>query len=139
MKISTRGRYALRMLLDITDHQEDGYVTLKDISTRQDISRKYLEQIALRLSQAGMLKAVRGHQGGYMLSRPAEAYTAFEILQVVEGDLAPVACLKQAPNACERCHECLTLPLWQGLEKRIADYLKSVTLQDLVDGRLPEA
>lgn len=139
MKISTRGRYALRMLLDISDHQADGYVTLKDISMRQDISRKYLEQIALRLSQAGMLKAVRGHQGGYMLSRPAQAYTAYDILQVVEGDMAPVACLKQDPNTCERCHECLTLPLWQGLEKRIADYLKSVTLQDIADGKLPEA
>ncbi len=137
MKISTKGRYALRMMVDIAKHQKDGYVTLKDVALRQGISKKYLEQIALHLSQAGMLRAVRGYQGGYMLARPAEEYTADAILQAVEGTLAPVACLEDAPNQCERCRKCETLPLWQGLERIILQYLNSVTLADIIEGRLP--
>ena len=137
MKISTKGRYALRMMVDIAKHQKDGYVTLKDVALRQDISKKYLEQIALHLSQAGMLRAVRGYQGGYMLARPAEDYTADAILQAVEGTLAPVACLDDEPNQCERCRECETLPLWQGLEQTMRKYLNSVTLADVVEGKIP--
>lgn len=137
MKISTKGRYALRMMADIARHQKDGYVTLKDVAQRQDISKKYLEQIALHLSQAGMLRAVRGYQGGYMLARPAENYTVDAILQVVEGTLAPVACLDDAPNQCERCHKCETLPLWQGLENVIMKYLNGITLADVVEGKIP--
>lgn len=137
MKISTKGRYALRMMVDIAKNQKNGYVTLKDVALRQEISKKYLEQIALHLSQAGMLRAVRGYQGGYMLARPAEDYTVDAILQVVEGTLAPVACLEDETNQCERCRECETLPLWQGLEKVVMKYLNSVTLADIVEGRLP--
>ena len=137
MKISTKGRYALRMMVDIAKHQKDGYVTLKDVALRQGISKKYLEQIALHLSQAGMLRAVRGYQGGYMLARPAENYTVDAILQVVEGTLAPVACLDDAPNQCERCHKCETLPLWQGLENVIMKYLNGITLADVVEGKIP--
>ena len=137
VKISTKGRYALRMMADIAEHQKDGYVTLRDVAQRQDISKKYLEQIALHISQAGMLRAVRGYQGGYMLARPASDYTVHSILQVVEGSMAPVACLQTKPNSCERCEYCRTLPVWEGLDKLIYDYLNSITLEDVVEGRVP--
>lgn len=136
MKISTKGRYALRMMIDIAENQEKGYVTLKDVALRQDISKKYLEQIALHLSQAGMLRAVRGYQGGYMLAKAPEDYTVNAILQVVEGSMAPVSCLEQQPNPCERCHKCKTLPMWMELEKLIFDYLNGLTLQDVIDGNV---
>ncbi len=138
MKISTKGRYALRMMVDIAEHQKDGYVTLKDVALRQGISKKYLEQIALHISQAGMLRAVRGYQGGYMLARPASDYSVHSILQVVEGSMAPVTCLQQQENTCERRDTCRTLPLWQGLEKVIRDYLSAITLEDVVEGRVPD-
>ena len=137
MKISTKGRYALRMMLDIAQNQSTGFVTLKDIAQRQAISKKYLEQIALQLSQASVLRAVRGHQGGYRLIREPSEYTALEVLRIAEGSLAPVACMDQSPNLCERCGACLTLPLWIGLDKVIENYLGSITLQDLLDGRVP--
>jgi len=138
MKISTKGRYALRMMVDIAEHQKDGYVTLKDVALRQGISKKYLEQIALHISQAGMLRAVRGYQGGYMLARPACEYSVHSILQVVEGSMAPVTCLQQAENNCERRDTCRTLPLWQGLEALIRNYLSGITLEDVVEGRIPD-
>jgi len=138
VKISTKGRYALRMMADIAEHQKDGYVTLKDVALRQDISKKYLEQIALHISQAGMLRAVRGYQGGYMLARPASEYTVNAILEVVEGSMAPVTCLQQAENNCERRDTCRTLPLWQGLEALIRNYLSGITLEDVVEGRIPD-
>ena len=136
MKISTKGRYALRMMVDIAENQVNGYVTLKDVSARQDISKKYLEQIALHLSQAGMLRAVRGYQGGYMLARPAADYTGNAILQAVEGSMSPVSCLENQPNTCARCNYCKTLPVWTGLEKLISGYLSDITLEDVVKGRL---
>lgn len=136
MKISTKGRYALRMMLDIEEHQKDGYVALKDIAARQEISKKYLEQIALHLSQCGMLRAVRGYQGGYMLSRPAEDYTVSEILIAVEGTLAPVSCLESPVNKCPRQESCKTLPLWTNLAGVIMDYLSGVTLKDLAEGKI---
>jgi len=138
MKISTKGRYALRMMVDIAEHQKDGYVTLKDVALRQGISKKYLEQIALHISQAGMLRAVRGYQGGYMLARPACEYSVHSILQVVEGSMVPVTCLQQAENNCERRDTCRTLPLWQGLEALIRNYLSGITLEDVVEGRIPD-
>ena len=139
MLISTKGRYALRMMIDIAENQKDGYVTLKDVAQRQDISKKYLEQIALHLSQAGMLRAVRGYQGGYMLSKPASEYTVHGILQVVEGSMCPVSCLEQQPNACARCHGCKTLPIWVELEKLVFNYLNGITLEDVIEGRVPLA
>ena len=138
MKISTKGRYALRMMLDIAQHQEDGFVTLKDIAQRQAISKKYLEQIALQLTQGGFLTAVRGQQGGYRLVHAPREYTVLRILQVTEGSLAPVACLAQTPNPCQRCGDCLTLPLWQGLDQLVQDYLSRITLQDVLDGSFPK-
>lgn len=133
MKISTKGRYALRMMLDVAQHQDEGYVTLKDIASRQAISKKYLEQIALQLTQAGMLRAVRGHQGGYRLSSAPGDYTVLSILEVTEGPLAPVACMDQTPNACARCASCLTLPVWQGLDRVMRDYLGSITLSSILE------
>ena len=135
MKISTKGRYALRMMTDIAENQAKGYVALKDVAERQDISKKYLEQIALRLSQAGMLQAVRGFQGGYMLVKSTDEYTVGQILEVVEGSLAPVTCLEHDPNLCPRCGCCKTLPLWQGLDRLIRNYLDGITLTDVVEGR----
>ena len=136
MKISTKGRYALRMMADIAEHQKDGYVTLKDVALRQGISKKYLEQIALHISQAGMLRAVRGYQGGYMLTKPACAYTVNDILQVVEGSMSPVSCLEQVPNNCDRCTACKTLVVWEGLQKLITDYLTGITLEDVIERKV---
>ena len=139
MKISTKGRYALRMMIDIAQNQKDGYVTLKDVAERQDISKKYLEQIALHLSQAGMLRAVRGYQGGYMLATPASEYTVNAVLQIVEGSMVPVSCLEQQPNACPRAEKCETLPMWMELEAMIRNYLEGITLEDLIEHRIPRA
>lgn len=133
MKISTKGRYALRMMLDLATHQGDGYVALKDIAQRQEISKKYLEQIVPMLGKSNILRTTRGYQGGYRLARRPEDYTARDILRLTEGSLAPVACLDCEVNTCPRSANCPTLPLWQGLDRVIEDYLAGVTLQDLID------
>lgn len=133
MKISTKGRYALRMLVDLAEHENCGFVALKDIAERQNISKKYLEQIIPILGKSNILKTIRGSQGGYMLSRSPDKYTVGEILRLTEGSLAPVDCLNQEPNECERSAECATLPVWQGLYRVINDYLDSITLQDILD------
>ena len=135
MKISTKGRYALRLLLDIAQNQQDGFVSLKEIAERQEVSKKYLEQIIPLLSRAELLQTSRGYQGGYRLCRAPEDYTVYEILSVAEGGLAPVACLDQPENTCPRAPDCLTLPVWEGLEKTIRDYLRSITLQTILDGK----
>ena len=135
MKISTKGRYALRMLLDLAEQQGDGYISLRDIAERQEISKKYLEQIIPTLSRANLLLTNRGYQGGYRLSRTPREYTVGDVLRATEGNLAPVACLEQTPNQCTRCAECLTLPVWQGLEDVINRYLDGITLQDILDRR----
>ncbi len=133
MKISTKGRYALRMLLDLAKHQEDGYIALKDIAKRQEISKKYLEQIIPILNRSDVLTANRGYQGGYRLAKTPDKYTVGEILRLTEGSLSPVACLDRNPIECERCDDCLTLPVWKGLNKVINEYLDSITLQDILD------
>lgn len=133
MKISTKGRYALRMLVDLAEHENCGFVALKDIAERQNISKKYLEQIIPIFNKSNILKTTRGSQGGYMLSRSPDKYTVGEILRLTEGSLAPVDCLNQEPNECERSAECATLPVWQGLYRVINDYLDSITLQDILD------
>jgi len=135
MKISTKGRYALRMLLDLAEQQGDGYISLRDIAERQEISKKYLEQIIPTLSRANLLLTNRGYLGGYRLSRTPREYTVGDVLRATEGNLAPVACLEQTPNQCPRCAECLTLPVWQGLEDVINRYLDGITLQDILDRR----
>lgn len=133
MKISTKGRYALRMLLDLAMHESEGYVALKDIAERQSISKKYLEQIVPLLNKSGMLKTNRGYQGGYMLSKPASGYTVGDVLRITEGSLCPVSCLQYTPNDCPRAAECMTLFVWEGLYKAIAGYLDGITLQDIID------
>lgn len=133
MKISTKGRYALRMLLDLAEHQGDGYVALKDIATRQGISKKYLEQIVPILNKSDVLQVSRGFHGGYRLLYKPQDYSVGQILRLTEGSLAPVTCLDLHPSGCERRADCLTLPIWQGLHKVITDYLDNITLQDILD------
>ena len=133
MKISTKGRYALRMMRDLAEHQQDGFVALKDIAARQNISKKYLEQIVPILNKSNFLQANRGFQGGYRLVNAPHEYTVGSILRLTEGNLTPVACLDFNPVGCERRNDCITLPLWQGLNKVIADYLDNITLQDILD------
>ena len=132
MKISTKGRYALRMMLDLAMHPE-GFVALKDIAERQSISKKYLEQIVPMLNKAELLRTNRGYQGGYMLAKKPSEYTVGEILQVTEGSLSPVACVQYEVNDCAMADTCMTLPVWKGLYRTIQDYLYSITLQDIID------
>ena len=139
VKISTKGRYALRMMLDLAEHQGDGYVALKDIAQRQGISKKYLEPIVPMLGRADVLRTTRGYQGGYRLARAPQEYTVGEILCLTEGGLAPVACLDQHPNPCPRCGACATLPMWEGLERVIRNYLDGITLQDLLEQQTARA
>lgn len=133
MKISTKGRYALRMLIDLAEHQKDGFVALKDVAQRQDISKKYLEQIVPILNRADVLRTNRGFQGGYRLAKNPDQYTVGEILRLTEGSLSPVACLEHDPIECERSGECVTLPVWKGLYRVINEYLDGITLQDILD------
>ncbi len=133
MKISTKGRYALRMMLDLALHNTGEYISLKDISQRQGITVKYLEQIVTVLSKAGFVHSQRGNNGGYRLARKPEDYTAGDILRVMEGNLQPIACLEADQNDCARSAYCSVLPFWQGLGKVINDYIDSVTLEDLTD------
>ena len=133
MKISTKGRYALRMMLDLALHAEDGFISLKDTAQQQEVSKKYLEQIIPLLNRSGFLRTSRGYQGGYMLVEPPSKYTVGEILRLTEGSLAPVSCLDFEVNDCLRQAECLTLPIWKGLYKAVTDYLDGITLQDIID------
>ena len=133
MKISTKGRYALRMLIDLAEHQNDGFIALKDIASRQNISKKYLEQIVPIFNKSNILNTNRGFQGGYRLARTPDKYTVGEILRLTEGSLAPVACLDNDPIQCDRSADCATLPVWQGLYKVINEYLDKITLQDILE------
>ena len=131
MKISTKGRYALRMMLDLATHQGDGYVALKDIAQRQEISKKYLEQIVTPLARVGLVKSERGSQGGYRLTKDPADYTAGEILRAIEGSVAPIPCLGSVTNECPMSEQCFTLPFWAGLDEVINQYIDSVTLEQL--------
>ena len=133
MKISTRGRYALRFMIDLAQHDNGEYTALKDISERQEISIKYLEQITSLLSKFGLLLSVRGPQGGYKLAKMPAQYTIGEILRITEGNLAPVTCLETEENTCPRKENCPTLTLWEGLSKMVNNYLDGITLEDLVN------
>ena len=132
MKISTKGRYALRLMTDIAAHDSDGYVSLKDVAARQGISMKYSEQIAGLLAKAGLLHSGRGAQGGYRLAKRPEDYTVGSILRLTEGNLAPVACLEGPENVCQRCGECSTLGFWAGLYAVVNEYIDRYTLADLL-------
>ncbi len=133
MLISTKGRYALRVMLELSDHDRDEYVPLSVIAKKQEISEKYLESILVILSKAGAIDALRGKGGGYRLNRDPRDYTIGGILRLVEGSLAPVTCLDCKPNGCARTVECRTLPLWEKLYALIENYLDGVTLADLND------
>ena len=121
------------MLLDLAEHKDEGFISLKDISKRQGISKKYLEQLVPLLNHPDILRTNRGNKGGYMLAKEPDQYTAGDILRIAEGGLCPVSCLEDDPNRCERSGFCQTLPIWRGLEKAIKDYLDSITLQDILD------
>jgi Rrf2 family protein len=133
MKISTKGRYALRLMLDLSLHNTGEYITIKSIAARQEISDKYLEQIITQLSKAGYVKSTRGAQGGYRLAKTPEEYTVGMILRLIEGSLAPVACLEDEPNQCHRSCHCATLDVWQKLDDAIRNVVDNITLADLVD------
>ena len=133
MKISTRGRYSFRMMIDLAKHYNEGFIALKDISARQKISKKYLEQIIPFLNRSNLLRAHKGHMGGYQLAKAPSEITVREILESAEGSLAPVSCMDNKPNLCENCDGCLTLPVYEGLYHVILDYLEGITLQDVID------
>lgn len=133
MKISTKGRYALRLMLDLAVHAESGYTPIKAIAERQNISDKYLEQIISTLGRAGYVKSVRGAGGGYMIAKDPSEYTVGMILRLTEGSLAPVACLEGDVNTCERQESCTTLLVWKKLYAAINDVVDNITLADLVE------
>ncbi len=135
MLISTKGRYALCVMLDLAEHYQEGPVALKDISSRQNISKKYLEQIVALLNRPEVLKTVRGAQGGYMLARTPSKYTVSEILTLAEGSLAPVPNLDD-PSEAAAAADAQLLPIWQGLFNVVNDYLGGITLQDILDRQM---
>ena len=130
MKISTKGRYALRLMLDLAFNYTGDYITIKNIAKRQEISEKYLEQLITQLNKAGFVKSARGAQGGYMLAKTPEEYTIGEILRIMEGNLAPAPCIGDVP--CLRASECVTLEIWQQLQDAINNVIDNITLADLV-------
>jgi len=133
MKISTKGRYAIRMLLDLAEHKNDGFISLKEVAERQEISKQYLEHIVSLLNTSDILRANRGKNGGYMLARDPSECTIGEILRITEGSLAPVACLDDKTNLCKRAAFCKTLPMWNGFYKIITEYFDGITLQDILN------
>ncbi len=132
MMISTKGRYALRLMIDIALHDAEGPVRIKDVAIRQQISDKYLEQIVSTLNKAGFVRSLRGPQGGYRLTRKPKEYTVGMILRLIEGSLAPVTCLEDDHNMCPRANLCSTLILWEKLYKAINDVVDNITLADLI-------
>jgi Rrf2 family protein len=135
MMVSTKGRYALRVMLDLAENQTDGYIPLRDIAKRQEISEKYLETILPALIKNGFLEGLRGKGGGYRLLREPESYTVGSILKLLENSLAPVACLDCAQNQCARAADCKTLPMWEKLHEMVDDYFEGITLADLCKDR----
>ena len=132
MKISTRGRYALRLMLDLACDGKDDVVPIKTIASRQNISTKYLEQIISMLSKAGFVKSMRGAQGGYRLTHEPEYYTVGMILRLTEGSLSPVSCLDDEPNLCPRADKCVTLNVWKKIGAAINNVVDNITLADLM-------
>ena len=132
MLISSRGRYALRVMIDLAEHDDGAYIPMKEVAQRQDISLKYLERILPILVSAKLVEGLHGKGGGYRLTRKPEDYRISEILRLTEGDLAPVACLECNSEKCKRTAECRTLPMWMELNRRVNEYLDSVTIADLM-------
>ena len=131
MKITTKGRYALRIMVDLAQQQSEAFIPLKEISQRQEISEKYAEMIIGLLSKSGLVFSSRGKGGGYKLTRPAEKNSVGSVLKAAEGSLAPVTCLELPENICPNAGHCETLPMWKELDRRIDEYLESVTIADL--------
>ena len=138
MLISTKGRYAARMLLDIAVNQGGGYVPMKDVAHRQQISKKYMEAFTAPLAAAGILGIHRGKNGGYRLLVPPETVTLWDVIRLTEGPLHAVACLERPENPCSRCGFCMTLSAWEGLENVVREYLRSITLRQLIDQAKPQ-
>ena len=138
MVISTKGRYALRVMVDLASCEDGKYVPLKDISQRQEISQKYLEAIMSTLSKAGLVDAMHGKGGGYKLNRDPADYQVIEILQLTEKSLAPVACLADDAEPCSRAENCKTLPMWKQLNEVIGDFFGGISVADLANGYAPE-
>ena len=136
MLVSTKGRYALRVMVELACHSREEYVPLRTIAQQQGISEKYLESILTVLSKAGVIDGLRGKGGGYRLNREAKDYSVGEILRLAEGTLAPISCLDCTPNKCERAASCRTLPMWEKLNTLICNYLYSVSLADLIDSSI---
>lgn len=134
MLVSTKGRYALRVMIDLAEHCRDGYIPLKDIARRQNISEKYLESILVVLTRENLLTGLRGKGGGYKLTLRPEQYTVGCILKLTEGSLAPVACLRGPEKPCTRTDECPTLPMWEKLDRMVNDFFEGITLADLQCG-----
>lgn len=137
MLVSTRGRYALRVMVDLVEHRTDGYIPLKEIARRQEISEKYLESIIKLLVRAKLLSGLRGKGGGYKLTLPPERCTVGAVLRLTEDSLAPVSCLEEGAVVCPRVADCRTLPMWQGLNRVINDYLDHITIADLAENLAP--
>lgn len=132
MKISTKGRYALRLMLDLALHNNGECVSIKEISERQGISDKYLEQIITVLNRAGYVRSVRGAMGGYMLSKNPKEYTVGNIIRLMEGNLAPVSCIEDEENRCERAASCVTVEIWEKINEAVNNVIDNITLADLV-------
>ncbi|MCD8153638.1 MAG: Rrf2 family transcriptional regulator [Clostridiales bacterium] len=133
MKISTRGRYALRVMVDLAENDNGRYIPLMEIAKRQEVSEKYLEAIVASLSRNGFVSSLRGKVGGYRLTRPPREYTVGSILRVTEGSLVPVACLEDMPNQCARVSRCRTLRMWEDFYRLIQEYFDGITLEDLLE------
>ena len=136
MMISTRGRYALRVLIDLAEHCGNGYIPMKDVAERQGISLKYIEKIMPVLMKEKLIDGMHGKGGGYRLNRPPQDYRVGDILRLTEGTLAPVACLESCAGPCDRAEKCRTRPMWSKLERMITDYLDSVSLAELAEGEI---
>lgn len=136
MKISTKGRYALRLMVDLAMNNNGEMVRIKDVAKRQNISEKYLEQIISILKRAGFVRSLRGSQGGYQLAKDPTEYTVGMILRLTEGSMAVVSCLEDSENQCKRANQCVSLRLWSMIDKAVSDVIDNVTLQDMVEWEL---
>ena len=132
MMISTRGRYVLRVMVDLAEHAGEGYIPMKDVAKRQEVSLKYLERILPPLTKGGYITAVHGKGGGYQLTRRPDEYKIGDILRVAEGDLSPVSCLESNGEKCDRMEGCKTRPMWEKLNTMINDFFDGITLGDLI-------
>ena len=134
MLVSTRGRYAIRVMVDLAEHMNGKYIPMKEIADRQDVSLKYMTKIMQALTKSGMLDGQHGKGGGYKLNRDPEEYRVGDILRLTEGTLAPVACIDETDCKCDRSFECRTRPMWNELDKLISEYLDGITIADLMEG-----